>query len=522
MDDPFLNDPSLADPDANSDVDARYRWDEEFQRHVIALLIADRQFMLQSVDLVKPSYFTNKAHQKMCSIAFTFFKQYRLLPRKDFLIQEVKTGSKDDKSLLFYLAEINTVYDYFDPGMDARDYLMDKITYFAKMQAFRNAFHSGLKLLDDNPESEENWQKIYGEIEKVVTTTANYDLGTDYFKSIKDRYEEMAEEGLNEDRFILGLEGVDLEIAGGGYLAGEMISIVAGSGVGKSVMLACIAATNLLRGKKGVYITLELAERKVADRMDAILTGFPVQCLLSHKEEIFDKLGKLDGVDYDSTLPLVIKQFPAGMASVNTIRAYISQLRFHGFDPDFVIVDYVGEMQDYPGMKTYESREKIVRDLRGMATEEQVFLATAMQPNRGSKEDQKTGKDHRIDDSNLADSFGQIRPLDGCISLNQNDVEKELGVGRAYIIKQRDGKSRYQIYLKFDKENLRITEIHPDTYKSMRHNHKEKVNEEVEFDQITTNGKDAWEEAAMDNAKEAAKAKFKPSDEEKTSDEEVS
>src|SRR5690606_35277105 len=117
---------------------------------------------------------------------------------------------------------------------------------------------------------------------------------------------------------------------------------VAGSGVGKSVMLACLAATNLLRGKKGVYITLELAERKVADRMDAILTGFPVQCLFSHKEEIFDKLGKLEGVDYDGTLPLVIKQFPAGMASVNTIRAYISQLRFHGFNPDFVIVDYVG------------------------------------------------------------------------------------------------------------------------------------------------------------------------------------
>lgn len=518
MDDPFLDDPMLADPDSKADVDARYKWDEEFQRHIIALLVADRQFMLQSVDLVKSSYFTNKAHQKMCSIAFNFFRKYRLLPRKDFIVQEIKNSSKDDKSLLFYLGEVNTVYDYFQPGMDARDYLMDKITYFAKMQAFRNAFHSGLKLLDDNPESEDNWQKIYNEIEKVVTTTANYDLGTDYFKSIKDRYAEMLEEGQNQDRFITGLEGIDIEIAGGGYLAGEMISIVAGSGVGKSVMLACIAATNLLRGKRGVYITLELAERKVADRMDAILTGFPVQCLYSHKDEIFDKLENLKGIDYETEhLPLVIKQFPAGQASVNTIRAYVSQLRFHGFNPDFVIVDYVGEMQDYPGMKTYESREKIVRDLRGMATEEQVFLATAMQPNRGSKEDQKNGKENRIDDSNLADSFGQIRPLDGCISLNQNDVEKELGIGRAYIIKQRDGKSRYQIFLRFDKENLRITEISLDSYKQARNAHKESVNDEVEFDQITkATAKDHWAEAmedntkALDAAKEKAKANFSP------------
>jgi hypothetical protein len=222
-------------------------------------------------------------------------------------------------------------------------------------------------------------------------------------------------------------------------------------------------------------------------------------------------------------MPLVIKQFPAGQASVNTIRAYISQLRFHGFHPDFVIVDYVGEMQDYPGMKTYESREKIVRDLRGMATEEQVFLATAMQPNRGSKEDQKSGKENRIDDSNLADSFGQIRPLDGCISLNQNDVEKELGIGRAYIIKQRDGKSRYQIFLRFDKENLRITEISLDSYKQARNAHKESVNDEVEFDQITkATAKDAWAEAmedntnALDAAKEKAKANFSPSEDDES------
>jgi len=510
MDDPFLNDPTLADPD--SELDARYKWDEEFQRHIIALLVADRQFMLQSVDLVKPAYFTNKAHQKMCSIAFQFFRKYRLLPKKDFIVQEIKNDSKDDKSLAFYLGEVNVVYDYFQPGLDAREYLMDKIAYFAKMQAFRKAFHEGLKLLDDNPESEQNWQKIYDEIEKVVTTTANYDLGTNYFQSIRDRYAEMLEEGENQDRFITGLDGIDLEINGGGYLRGEMISIVAGSGVGKSVMLACITATNLLRGKKGVYITLELAERKVADRMDAILTGFPIQMLYSHKEEIFDKLDTLEGIDRECAMPLVIKQFAAGTASVNTIRAYLSQLRFHGFDPDFVIVDYVGEMQDIPGLKTYESRERIVRDLRGMATEEQVFLATAMQPNRGSKEEQKNDK-NRIDDNNLADSFGQIRPLDGCISLNQNDIEKELGLGRAYVIKQRDGKSRYQIFLRFDKENLRITQIAKDTYLSMRNSHKERVNDEVEIDAIHNyTGKDAWEEAAVDNAKEAAKARFQPSE----------
>ena len=72
----------------------------------------------------------------------------------------------------------------------------------------------------------------------------------------------------------------------------------------------------------------------------------------------------------------------------------------------------------------------------------------------------------------MADSFGQIRPLDGAISLNQNESEKALNIGRAYVVKQRDGKSRYQIYVKFDKDCLRITQIHRDTYLDMMNKRK--------------------------------------------------
>lgn len=222
----------------------------------------------------------------------------------------------------------------------------------------------------------------------------------------------------------------------------------------------------------------------VAERMDAILTGFPVQNLMAHKEDIFERVSSFKEVSYEGDIwPLVIKKFPAGTATVNTIRAYINQLRFHKFDPDFVIVDYIGEMRDYPDMKTYESRERLAKDLHGMAEEENVFLATAMQPNRDAKKDNK-GDKSRIDDEHLADAYGQIRPLDGCISLNQNDNEKDLGVGRCYVIKQRDGKSRYHLYLRFDKECLRITQIHKDEYMAALNARTETVSEDVKVDMM--------------------------------------
>ncbi len=493
-----FDDPTLEDPDAEGDT--RYNWDEEFQRHVISLLISDRQFLLQSVDLVKPNYFTNKAHSKVCSLAFDYFKKYRFLPKKDFIVQELKSELKENKSLPYYLGEVNVLFDYFQPGLEAREYLQDKITYFAKIQSLKEAFKKSLEEIDRSPESETTWSKVYGMMQDAMSVTHNHDMGLDYFRSVRDRYAKKREDIDSNEYFITGLNGIDIETGGGGYKRGQMISIVAGSGVGKSVMLACLTATNLLRGKKGLYISLEIDESMVADRMDAILTEFPIQALCARENDVFDKLASFGGVQYEGqTGPYIIKQFPPGQATVNTIRAYVAQLRFQGFDPDFVIIDYVGEMQDYPDMKTYESRERLVRDLRGMAVEENIFVATAMQPNRDFKKEQK-GAAQRIDDQHLADAFGQIRPLDGCFSLNQNDNEKQLGIGRCYVIKQRDGKSRYQIYLRFNKENLKITEITQQEYMQILNAHSEYVSEETKIDMVKAN------------------SKFKPSEEEPTVD----
>lgn len=481
MSEEFVEDPDLVDPDAG--LDSKYAWDEEFQRHVAALLVSDRHFLLQSIDLVNPNYFTNKAHSKICSIVFDFFKKYKVLPRKDFIVQELKTKLNDSKSIAYYLGEVNVLFDYFQPGLEARDYLQDKIVFFAKIQAVKKAFHESLKLIDKAPESEETWSKVYDGMKDAMQTHQNLDIGLDYFNSIKDRYEEKDNTEEERDRFVFGLKSIDEKIGGGGYSRGEIISVVAGSGVGKSVMLACITSTNLQRSKRGVYISLELAEDKVAARMDAILSGLPVQNLFCHKDELFDKIEKINFPKESDIGPLIIKQFPAGTATVNTIRAYISQLRLQGFDPDFIIVDYVGEMALHPELKSHESRERIVRELRGMAMEEKVFVATAMQPNRDGKKDNKTERG-RIDDEHLADSFGQIRPLDGCISLNQNDTEKHLGLGRGYVIKQRDGESRFQFYLGFNKDNLRITEIHQSEYLERLNKHKEFVSEETKIDMV--------------------------------------
>ena len=113
----------------------------------------------------------------------------------------------------------------------------------------------------------------------------------------------------------------------------------------------------------------------------------------------------------------------------------------------------------------------------------QKSMNSWLQPNRGSREPQKDDRG-RIEEEHLADSFGQIRPLDGCFSLNQNDVEKLLGIGRCYVIKQRDGRSRYMIRLKFDLESLKISELSQDKYLDILNSHKQSVEGDVVVDHM--------------------------------------
>jgi KaiC/GvpD/RAD55 family RecA-like ATPase len=470
----------LENPDLDVS-DAQYNWDQDFQRHIIALLMVDKQFLVQSMDLIKPTYFTNKAHQKVCDMVFEFFKKYKDLPRQTFIQQEMHDVFKDDKAKLAHLGEVNTLFTFFEPGLEAREYLADKITYFAKIQAIKIAFNQSIKWIDKNPESEDTWTKVYEKLRLAMNVDRNFDEGLKYFQTYRERYERMALEEDITEKFILGYPSVDMEIKGGGYNRGEMLSIIAGSGVGKSLCLTHISVVNVLRDKKVCYISFELSEDRVAERFDSMLTGTNIHCLYNQKENVFKSLELMIEDKKDKNL-IVIKTFPGKTADANTVRAYLTQLRYYGFEPDIVVFDYIGEMKDNPDMQVHESREQLVGALRGLANEGKKFFGcTAMQPNRGSKEAQKIS---RIEEEHLADSFGQIRPLDGAISINQNDSEKLANVARGWVMKQRFGKSRYQFYLKFDPATLKFTEISHDEYKNRLANRTEKISDEVAIDKV--------------------------------------
>lgn len=472
----------FADPDEPVN-ESQFKWDEEFQREILSMLLKDRPMLIQSIGLIQPKYFTNEIHALIAKILFKYFEAYKSMPKKALLTVEFEEAIENKKIEIkqYYRQEFHLVYEYFEASSDSREYILDKITRFAKRMALKEAFGICSKIMMDRPEDDNAWDDIEANLKKALVVNRDSGIGLDYFANIEERYLQMRKKEDDSETFTSAFHCIDKSLSGGGLHRGEIGAWMGLSGAGKSLALVKAAKANLSKGHKVLYVSLELDSLRVAERFDAQLAdptkknGVEIGNLLEKEEYVIQGLNDYleDNKDLfgDDKQRLIIKQFAGGSMGVSELRAYMNQLTLYGFRPDLVIVDYVGEMKDYPNMPTWESRQKIVRDLRGLAVEEQVCLLTALQPGKSAKEVIEQGG--LIDDANLADAYGQIRPLDAFWSINQTQDESKINVLRGYIAKHRHGKAKIQFFLEIDKETLEIKEISEQEYKRRKHQYEQ-------------------------------------------------
>jgi replicative DNA helicase len=456
---------TLMDPDSESE--AQFNFQRDYQRSILSLLLSDRTYLTESLSLIKPTYFTDDNHKLICRLLFDHFNKFKAMPNGIMVEQAIKDRIKDEVRFMHARVELKNLYDCYHPGVEAREALQNRVLKFAKTEAVRQAFLKTFDILGDyeRAEQEESWTQVYEIYRTAVTIERDFNPGLDYFNedSVEERYRKMRENATNQDIFTLGFPLMDESITGGGPTRGEIWAVMGLPGTGKSLALVTSAIGNLILGHKVLYISCEMNELKVAQRFDSQFSNISIHELTEHEPIVLEALREHIR-DYEDKRQLVIKQFNAGEADVNTLRAHHQQLKMSGFVPDMVIVDYVGEMKDAPGLKTYESRFRIVRDLRGFATEEDFFCYTAMQPNRSAREIMND-LDQFIDDDNLADAFGQTRPLDGLWSINQSKNEQIAKLARAFVIKSRSGKSRFEFPISFNSRTMKLTQTSKDEWR---------------------------------------------------------
>jgi len=436
-----------------------YPFSSNVQRGIIYLLKDNHDFFTQISPLIKSEYFEYPIHARIYDTVQKYYDEYLMLPTDDFIVEDIRKEIGDNGKISDYVEELEDINSISPESIENREYVLDLVEDFAKKEALKSAIKDSIIHLKN-----ENYGAIEGNIREALTVSRQVDIGQNYFSEVSDRFRRLYEIPETERDIFKSMIPTLNRAIEGGLQRKEIAMVVAPPGVGKSLFLANQCVQSMMENRKVLYISLEMSEDRVAQRLDSIASLIPQRkmktdptSLIKVKERL--NVFKKKFADGD----LVIKELPCGTTTVHGIRALLSILRNHErFEPDVIIVDYIGLLKAGDrGMAKYEAMEQIVSDLRGIAQEHNCVVWTATQTNR-------QGRNVRlITDSELGDSYGQVRPVDLALSLNQTREEYEEGQMRLYAMKVRNGRAFFTVPLNINYGTLRIEEGEEDEQEEM-------------------------------------------------------
>ena len=422
-----------------------YQFQDSIQRGIIYLSKTDESFLLQVMPMVRDEYFEFPSHQKMFSVIVQFFLTYKKLPTDDQLLEETKKVMASNELFGDYRDELEAINCLDEKSIDNQEYYLDLVEEFAKEQAVKDAI---LKSVDHL--KKKNFGAIEDEVRNAFSVNRNVDLGTNYFSGIKERWDRLNSQQL-VPKFRTPFETLN-EALDGGLAHKEMAMVVAPPGVGKSLFLANQAARSVLDGHNVLYVSLEMAEDRVAQRLDSIFTRIQQSELSNRVDDIEERL-EIISKQWEDRGKLMVKEFPTKRLSVTGLRAFLNQLKnYEDFTPDVLIVDYLELMKTDRDMAEYQGQERLAQELRGVASEYECLVWTATQTNREGK------KVNIITDAELADSYGKIRVCDLVFSINQTEQEFDKGAARLYLMKSRNGRARFVVPIGIDYTRLVVSQ----------------------------------------------------------------
>ena len=424
-----------------------YEFNENIQRGILYLLKSDPDFYLQIVNLVKPGYFEYPVHGRIFSVVRDHYEKYKSLPTDDFIEQQIRSTKSERESLHDFTDEIQYINRLDTSAIEGGEYYLDIIETFAKREAMKDAIKQSLILIkEDRMDETENL------VRKALTVSRTVDIGQSYFTDVKDRWDR-THNSEQQDKFKTLLPALNQSLEGG-LGEKELAMVIAPPGVGKSLWLVNQAVQSMIEGRKVLYVSLEMSEDKIAQRFDSVMTLIPQAQLKDPAAQL--KVDERLSIFRNNfpTSQLMIKEFPCGTATVNSLRALLVQLRnYEDFIPDVIIIDYLELLRPTrENQHEYAAQQRIAEELRGLAMEMKTLVWTATQTNR-------MGRAVKIiTDAELGDSYGKIRTCDFAVSLNQNEEEFDSGRMRAYVVKSRNGRPRFTVPMAIDYNVLRMSE----------------------------------------------------------------
>lgn len=416
-------------------------------------LITDEDYIRKVLPFLKEDYFHEEVDRILFKELIKYFVKYNSLPTKEAIL--IALNDKDNLTEVTFtkLVELtNYIFDNDEP-LPNEDWMHDNTEKFCKDRAVYNAVMDSINIIEDDA-GDKDRGSIPDILSKALAVSFDDNVGHDYMDDAESRYEYYHK---TEERIEFDLDYFN-KITGGGLPKKTLNVGIAGTGVGKSLFMCHCGAGNLMNGYNVLYISMEMSEERIAERIDANLFNTKIDELYSLNKGDYGR--KIHKINQKTQGKLIIKEYPTGSANVNHFRHLVDELKIKkNFKPDIIYIDYLNICASArvknSNANSYTIVKSIAEELRGFAVEQGVPIVTATQTTRGGYDN----SDVSLTDT--SESFGVPATADMMFALIQTEELEELN---QIMIKQL--KNRYKdpsYYKKFvigvDKPKMKLYDL---------------------------------------------------------------
>lgn len=400
------------------------------EKVILGGLMYNEQYARQVLPFIKSEYFHTNGDIKIFNAISQFIDKYNALPSREALTIAIEEDSSlNEKSFKELISDVSSLS--YDETTNL-EWLIEKTESFCQDKAIFNAVRESITILDGNHVSLDKGS-IPQMLADALGVSFDNSIGHDFLDDSDSRYEfyHTKEEKLGFDLELFN------EITKGGLSKKSLSIALAGTGVGKTLFMTHCASANLLDGKNVLYITMEMAEEKIAERIDANLLNVTVDDLKVLTKDAYDK--KIERVKGKTSGKLIIKEYPTASAGSGHFRHLLNELRLkRNFVPDIVYIDYLNiccssRVRMGSNVNSYTLIKAIAEELRGLAVEFNVPILSATQTTRSGYSNSDLG----LEDT--SESFGLPATADFMFGLISSEELESLGQLMVKQLKNRWG-----------------------------------------------------------------------------------
>ena len=390
---------------------------QRIEQTILKNLIQSDSFSRKVLPFVKDEYFTEADEKTVFNEIKDYFEKYTKTPTAEALLINLENNTRlSDSDLVQSKSIVGSIEKSSEET--PQEWLIDETEKWCKDRAIYIAVMDSIEVLDEK--SKRSKGDIPELLKDALSVSFDTNIGHDQLEDADDRWEFYNRE---EEKLPFDLEYFNKVTKGG--LPNKTLNIcLAGTGVGKSLFMCHMASANLMMNKNVLYITLEMSEEKIAERIDANVLNIPIQDLADVTKTQFGK--KVDKLKGKTTGKLIIKEYPTASAHVGHFRHLLQELDIKkDFKPDMIYVDYLNicashRVKPGAGANSYTLVKSIAEELRGLAVEFDVPIMSATQTTRsgyGSTD---------VELTDTSESFGLPATADFMFALISSEELEEL------------------------------------------------------------------------------------------------